>query len=111
MKLPIKAGQLTSWYNQTTAPNSANVEAILINSPMKSAIGSVPPGLRAAMSRRTANKLFGTTQQKPPKNAEKAAFIPPNKPATNATKAVATICSITIRAMLTSILPFHYAFP
>lgn len=101
MKPPTKAGQLTSRYNQTTAPKSAIVEAILINSPKKNAIGSVPPGLRAAMNKRTANNAFGITQQRPPSNAEKAAALSASKPATSATKAVATICNITMRAMIT----------
>jgi len=70
MKATISASQFKSRYSQTTAPSSAIVNAILINSPMKKVIGLIAPGLRALVNKRKANKPLGTTQHSPPRSAD-----------------------------------------
>lgn len=111
MKLTINASQFTSRYIQTTTPMSAIVEAILTNSPMKNAIGSVPPGLRAAMNKRTANKALGTTQHRPPNSAEIAADTPPISAAISVTSIVTANCIKTICAIFTPALTTNAVIP
>ncbi len=100
MNPAISASQFKSWYSQATAPNSATVNAILINSPMKNDIGLAFSALCAFANNRSANKLFGTTQHKPPKSAENNAGIPPTRPAIPAAMIVVANCKRTMRSIL-----------
>jgi hypothetical protein len=103
MKPTIKASQFKPWYSQAIAPNSATVIAILINSPIKNDIGLAPPAFCALANKRNANKLFGTTQHKPPNNAEKNADFPPNIPATRLVTTVVASCKRMTRSILAQV--------